>query len=196
MISQSEKKYNRLMEKAEELFIGLGYKAVSMDQIAEAAGISKMTIYRYFPSKEELFIETILSLADRIFLNIKEELKTIDGTLEKIDFLLNFGIEYSKKYSFALYKDIMENPYILDKIMKKKISMTKDIFRDIIRKGIGRGEIREVDEDFISHMLIILIEGIGKSYFNKITCNEELENLAENFYDFLKYGLLRGKEGK
>ena len=90
----------------------------------------------------------------------------------------------------------MENPYILDKIMKKKISMTKDIFRDIIRKGIGRGEIREVDEDFISHMLIILIEGIGKSYFNKITCNEELENLAENFYDFLKYGLLKGKEGK
>ena len=193
MISQSEKKYNRLMEKAEELFVGLGYKAVSMDQIAEAAGISKMTIYRYFPSKEELFINTILSLAERMFLNIKEELEKIDGTLEKIDFLLNLSIGYSKKYSLAFYKDITENPYILEKIMKEKIRMTDDIFRNIIKKGIEKGEIREVDEDFISHMLIILVEGIGKSYFNKITCNEELEDFAENFYDFLKYGLLRGK---
>lgn len=196
MISQSEKKYIRLMEKAEELFVSLGYKAVSMDQIAEAAGISKMTIYRYFPSKEELFIETILSLADRIFLNIKEELENIDGTLEKIDFLLNFGIGYSKKYSLALYNDIMENPYILDKIMKEKIRMTKDIFHDIIRRGMERGEIRKVDEDFVSHMLIILIEGIGKGYFNKITSKEEIEDFVEKFYDFLKYGLLGGKDGE
>lgn len=196
MISQSEKKYNRLMEKAEELFVSLGYKAVSMDQIAEAAGISKMTIYRYFPSKEELFIKTILSIADRIFLNIKEELETIDGTLEKIDFLLNFGIEYSKKYSLALYNDIMENPYILEKIMKEKIRMTKDIFHDIIRRGMERGEIRKVDEDFVSHMLIILIEGIGKGYFNKITSKEEIEDFVEKFYDFLKYGLLGGKDGE
>lgn len=57
MISQSEIKYNRLMEKAEELFISLGYKGVSMDQIAKEAGISKMTIYKYFSSKEELFVK-------------------------------------------------------------------------------------------------------------------------------------------
>ena len=52
MISQSEIKYNRMMEKAKELFFEFGYRATSMDQIAEESGISKMTIYRYFSSKE------------------------------------------------------------------------------------------------------------------------------------------------
>lgn len=193
MISQKEIKYNRLMGKAEELFINLGYKGVSMDEIAKEAGISKMTIYRYFSSKEELFIKAILSLANRTFLYVKEELEKIDGTLGKIDFLLNFSIEYSKKYSLAFYKDIMDNPYVLEKLMAAKIRMTKDIFEGIIINGMERGEIRKVDEKFISGMLIALMKGVDNNYINAINSKEELEDFTEKFYDFLKYGLLGGK---
>jgi AcrR family transcriptional regulator len=193
MISQKEIKYNRLMGKAEELFINLGYKGVSMDEIAKEAGISKMTIYRYFSSKEELFIKAILSLTNRTFLYVKEELEKIDGTLGKIDFLLNFSIEYSKKYSLVFYKDIMDNPYVLEKLMAAKIRMTKDIFEGIIINGMERGEIRKVDEKFISGMLITLMKGVDNDYINAINSKEELEDFTEKFYDFLKYGLLGGK---
>lgn len=193
MISQKEIKYNRLMKKAEELFVNLGYKGVSMDEIAKEAGISKMTIYRYFSSKEELFIKAILSLTNRTFLYVKEELEKIDGTLGKIDFLLNFSIEYSKKYSLAFYKDIMDNPYVLEKLMAAKIRMTKDIFEGIIINGMERGEIRKVDEKFISGMLITLMKGVDNDYINAINSKEELEDFTEKFYDFLKYGLLGGK---
>ena len=196
MISQSEIKYNRLMEKAEELFLELGYRSVSMDQIAEAAGISKMTIYKYFSSKEELFLNILQSIGDRSLIYIEDQMKKIDGTIEKIDFLLHFNVEYSKQFSLTFYKDIMDNPYIIDRLMKEKKRMSKIIFEDIIRNGVERGEIREIDEAFMANMLITLIDSISKNFFEKITCRKELEDFTENFYDFLKYGLLGGKGAK
>ncbi len=46
-------------EAARTLFLARGYGAVSMDAVAKAAGVSKATLYAYFPSKEALFADII-----------------------------------------------------------------------------------------------------------------------------------------
>jgi TetR/AcrR family transcriptional regulator of autoinduction and epiphytic fitness len=45
----------KLIDAAEKLFLGKGYHATTMDEVASAAGVSKKTIYLTFPSKEALF---------------------------------------------------------------------------------------------------------------------------------------------
>ncbi len=194
MATQSEIKYNRLMEQAEGLFLEQGYRAVSMDQIAEAAGISKMTIYKHFPSKEALFIEVILSLIDRIFTLMKDELEKISGTLDRIDFLMNYSLIESKKYSIALYQDILSLPYITEKILQEKVRLSRILFEKIIREGVAIGEVREGDVGFMTDMLMIIIEAFGEKYMNRITSKEDIKTVTANFYDFLKYGLI-GRPG-
>ena len=49
----------RLLDAARTVFMAEGYAAASLDRIAACAGISKMTIYRKFADKEELFLATI-----------------------------------------------------------------------------------------------------------------------------------------
>src|ERR1700752_455225 len=44
----------RLLAVAAELFYRHGIRAVGVEAIAEAAGTNKMTLYRHFPSKDEL----------------------------------------------------------------------------------------------------------------------------------------------
>jgi AcrR family transcriptional regulator len=44
----------RIQEKANELFLQYGIRSVSMDDIANALGMSKKTIYQYFADKDEL----------------------------------------------------------------------------------------------------------------------------------------------
>lgn len=193
MLTQSQIKYNKLMEKSEELFIQLGYKSVSMDQIAEAAGISKMTIYKYFSSKEELFLEVLQIVMDKSYEYLQNEINKVEGTLEKINAMLTFNIEYSQQYSLAFYKDIMSDPNIYNKIMEEKKKMTSTVFEDIIKSGMEKGDIRKVDEAFISNILIALVDGLGNGYFKEVTNKEDIEDFAEKFYDFLKYGLLGGK---
>jgi len=48
-----------ILEAAKRLFIEQGYLGVSMDQIAAAAGVSKLTVYSHFGDKETLFAEAI-----------------------------------------------------------------------------------------------------------------------------------------
>ena len=193
MTNQSEVKYNRLMEKAESLFIEYGYKSVSMNQIAEAAGISKMTIYKYFPTKEELFMSVLQLLMDKSYDYIDDRLKNIEGIIEKIDELLKYGIESSRNYSLVFYKDIMDNPIISAKVLQEKKRKSKEIFIDIIRTGKKRGEVRDVDEVFMANMLMALIDGTTANILNNIHDMKDIEDFAEKFYDFLKYGLLGGK---
>ena len=49
----------KILESARDLFMAEGYGAVSMDQVAKAAGVSKATVYAHFGSKEKLFAEII-----------------------------------------------------------------------------------------------------------------------------------------
>jgi AcrR family transcriptional regulator len=44
----------KIISKSEELFLSLGFKSVTMDDIASAMGISKKTIYTHFSNKTEL----------------------------------------------------------------------------------------------------------------------------------------------
>src|SRR5580700_8622472 len=47
----------RILAAAGELFYRHGIRAVGVESIAEAAGTNKMTLYRHFPSKDELVAE-------------------------------------------------------------------------------------------------------------------------------------------
>lgn len=56
---QSAKKREHIIEHARRLFVSDGFARTSLERLAREAGVSKMTIYRKFRNKEELFIETI-----------------------------------------------------------------------------------------------------------------------------------------
>jgi AcrR family transcriptional regulator len=47
----------RILESAHRVFSENGYREATMDEIAEGVGLSKPALYRYYPSKEELFRE-------------------------------------------------------------------------------------------------------------------------------------------
>jgi TetR/AcrR family transcriptional repressor of mexJK operon len=76
-----------ILEAAKRLFLEQGYQGVSMDQIAAAAGVSKLTVYSHFGDKEALFSEAIAAkcrevLPDELFVNppegpLREQLRTI-----------------------------------------------------------------------------------------------------------------------
>jgi AcrR family transcriptional regulator len=56
-------KAKQVVEAARRLFLEKGYMAVSMDAIAQEAGVTKQTVYRYFSGKETLFEAILKSLA-------------------------------------------------------------------------------------------------------------------------------------
>lgn len=48
---------DQISAAATQLFLARGFEAVSVAEIAEAAGVSRMTVFNYFPRKEEMFLD-------------------------------------------------------------------------------------------------------------------------------------------
>ena len=55
-----------IVEAAERLFLERGFGSVSMDELAEAAGVARRTLYNQFSSKEEIFREMLLGVSRQI----------------------------------------------------------------------------------------------------------------------------------
>jgi TetR/AcrR family transcriptional repressor of mexJK operon len=70
----SDKKREAILQGAKAAFLKEGFGGASMDQVAALAGVSKMTVYRHFGSKEELFAGVITDLCQFI---VAEDLDAI-----------------------------------------------------------------------------------------------------------------------
>lgn len=76
-----------IIEAATTLFLDQGYAAATMDEIAEAAGVSKRTVYNNFPDKETLFRDVVLavtSLADEFIHEAARMLTDADDLAAKL----------------------------------------------------------------------------------------------------------------
>jgi TetR/AcrR family transcriptional repressor of mexJK operon len=66
LVTRFDVKRASIVAGARDVFLRHGFEGASMDGMAAAAGVSKMTVYRYFRSKEELLAGVIRDLCERI----------------------------------------------------------------------------------------------------------------------------------
>lgn len=188
MARQSEMKLERLLQKAESLFLKYGYKAVSMDQLAQEAGISKMTIYKHYHSKDDLFIAVLINMTDYHVAIIEKMLDEKPHTLDKIEALYSYSMNSASLFPDFVIKEIMERSTIMAAVSSYKQKWTLHMWRKILETGIAKGEIRKLDVDFTATLLMNMpLAFMNTDFFSS---PENLNRLLTNFYDFVKYGLL------
>lgn len=92
----------KIIKAAEELFLGHRYDEVTLEQVAERAGVGKGTIYRYFRSKEDLYYRILLSALDELIESLNDVNPNDNGTGLK-DIVGNFVDFYTRRGSaFAI----------------------------------------------------------------------------------------------
>ena len=84
--ARAQAKREQVLAGAQRVFLREGFAAVSTDTLAREAGVSKRTLYAYYPSKEELFVEVLRSLTiERPETNVLAFLQAIaPGTVEEL----------------------------------------------------------------------------------------------------------------
>jgi TetR/AcrR family transcriptional repressor of mexJK operon len=60
--ARTQAKREQMLAGAQRVFLREGFAAVSTDRLAQEAGVSKRTLYAYYPSKEELFVQVLRRL--------------------------------------------------------------------------------------------------------------------------------------
>lgn len=188
MATQAEIKYQRLMEQAETLFVTQGFKNVTMEAIAAAAGISKMTIYNHFDSKEDLVEKIMVDMIGRFNQEVDMLLNNAKDTFEKLEIYFAEGQRISEDFSAALYKDLYESPYLLERIGSFKKETTLKTLWNILEEGAKKGEIRKVDQGFMVMLLDIISAGMVQSMHQYE--EETMLHFNHQLTEFIKRGLM------
>lgn len=64
-VNRRGRKFDQVLEGARKVFMADGFGGASVDDIAKAAGVSKATLYAYFPDKKLLFLEVAITECQR-----------------------------------------------------------------------------------------------------------------------------------
>jgi AcrR family transcriptional regulator len=74
MKAKTEARRQAILDIAEQVFSELGFERASMDVVSQRGGGSKATIYNYFASKEELFLQVVYRATEAQFMAIHDSL--------------------------------------------------------------------------------------------------------------------------
>ena len=134
----------KIISKAKDMFLKLGFKSITMDDIACEMCISKKTIYKYFANKERLIEECTQVVHNEIHKTINLIIDKNYNAIEE-----NFVIRKMFKEMFKLaetspaYQLKKHYPEIYDKVIGREIDECKTTFKQNIDKGIKSGLYRK-----------------------------------------------------
>lgn len=134
----------KIVAKATEMFLKLGFKSITMDDIAGEMCISKKTIYKYFINKEVLIAESTAILNQTVKKVIAETVTKNYNPIEE-NFIIreNFKLLFQSVETSPLYQLKKHYPEIYDKVTKQEFEDTFRYLRHNIEKGIAQGYYRE-----------------------------------------------------
>lgn len=179
-------KFNRIMKdkiikKATDMFLKLGFKSVTMDDIACEMCISKKTIYKYFSNKEML-IEEGTEVVHRKIHALMDDIMAQNHNAIAENFLMREMFkEMFKSFDHSpAYQLKKHYPEIYEKMMANEIEDCSNVFRQNIEKGIAQGLYR-ADTD---------VEAAVKFYYTLIFSINENTLMEKDAYE-LEYKALQ-----
>ena len=133
----------KIIQKATEMFLKLGFKTVTMDDIACEMCISKKTIYKFFSNKELLIEQGTENVQNNIQQTIAHiAAKNHNAIVENFEICKMFGEMFSDVDSSPIYQLKKHYPEIHQKIVARQNKICQLIFTENIKKGINEGLYR------------------------------------------------------
>jgi AcrR family transcriptional regulator len=150
-----------LLDAALELFVEKGFASTRSEEVARRAGVSKGTLYLYFPSKEELLKAVIQQfLADRIQEGAQQIVDAEGPTPALMENLLvDWWMRTYDSPASGVFKlvisEVRNFPDIARFYMERVVTPGNELCASLLRRGIARGEFQPVDIDAAVHSILM-----------------------------------------
>lgn len=178
-----------ILNAAAELFAGRDYASVQVEEVAKRAGVGKATLYRYFPSKEELYLESLERALGGLEQKLNAEIapqqvpasvrlsamvSALVGTLsEQLQTLKRLGGDQS---------ELADRTH---RIIGRRSERTATALQRVMADGMASGEFRKIDLEIVPILVIGMVRG-GIMQMDE----RPREALERSVIDFLMSGLI------
>ena len=152
----------RILNAGRESFFALGFSKVTMDELATQLGISKKTMYKYFPSKDDLADAVMNWHLREMAVKIKEIVNADVDYLDKLHNLWMYMAEIYSRVSKQCQDDIRKNrPELWKRIEEFRRESILSNFSKLVDEGVRRGILRsDINKDILVLMYLNATQGI------------------------------------
>jgi len=142
-------KRTRILEAALTVFKERGFHEAKVEDISQAAGVGKGTVYEYFRTKNEIYEETVKYHLEKYLKEAREEVQRQATIRDKIRFIIGRQLQILSS-GRPISSLLMEDPGPVSAVLKEwvwgqKVSFLITPLTDLIKAGIKTGELRNVD---------------------------------------------------
>jgi AcrR family transcriptional regulator len=135
-----------ILEAARRTFASRGFRAATMDEIAQAAGVAKGTLYLYFSSKQAIYLKALEHGLLQMLERTKERVHAAEGIRAKIGAFVETRVRYAEENRdfYRIYAESSDAavPGSINKDFQKLYKRQVETFEQVLREAVNRGEIR------------------------------------------------------
>ena len=183
-IVDRERYRKELLQKCFDLFAQRGYGSLTMRQIAKNLGVSTGTLYHYFPSKQEIFVQLIEDITERDAGIVKDEFSELETIEEK---LLAFG-EYLTKNEEYYYKQTLlffnffQQPELEQPELSEAIQKSYERYQKLLMEFLG------IEDKILANQIFCTVDGLMTQRafgFKAISINQQIELLSKMIASYI-----------
>jgi AcrR family transcriptional regulator len=183
-------KREQIVEAASRVFAARPYHVVCMDHVAEAARVGKGTLYRYFPSKEDLYLGVVAEAFDLLIRQLERvEAEDLPPTVALARMIEAIVETFARHLPFFRLLQQGEARLFLRKkqVVRARRDRIADGLARLLERGAQTGVFRKMDLDLGPSMLIGLVWGTTLNHAD----DTPAEVLAQRVADLCLHGILQ-----
>lgn len=200
MNGTEQDKKSLILDAARRIFLRYGYEKTSMNDIAGDAGMGKGSLYYYFKSKEDIYLELIRKETELVVSSVNQLIESTDNPDEKLRLFFTTTFERLIEFGPLLKSILHQSP---NNFMCKLESFRKEIddrfssmFISTLRYAQSKGRLSDdVNIDFMARKFLEKGGMLSEQTLHHVS--QECSNIAieeyRTFVNLILYGMLKGK---
>lgn len=178
---------NRIVLAASQMFAARAYVEVQMDDLARAAEVAKPTIYRYFKSKEDLFLEALDGTMNDLVAEVGNAAAESGPAPEVLRQMIGAALRSFARCTAAIRALDGTDSALGERgraMLRRRAKQIREEFATLIERGVADGSFRSLDAEIVSRAVL----GAIRMTSNAEESPEEGPGL-EALVDLLLHGL-------
>jgi AcrR family transcriptional regulator len=190
------RRHEEILDMAARVFAERGYRTTDLQVVADALAIGKGTIYRYFPSKEALFLAAVDSGMRRLHEAIEEARQGADDPLDRSEQIIHAYLAFFRDNPHYVELIIQERAELKDR-PKQTYFVHQEAhiqeWHEIFRRLIAEGRVRDRPVERMVAVMSNLV--YGTMFTNYYTGRHlSLDEQARDLIDLIFNGILTESE--
>lgn len=154
-----------ILHAAQVIFTQYDYHEVLMEDVAQACSVGKGTLYRYFPSKHELYLAVMFEGIERLRDELQAAVEAPATPAQKIERIVRCILEHfwDRRFFFALIHRNEHKPDDPDgrEWLRRRAEIVA-LVEHTLEEAMAAGSVRRADPRIAAEMLLGMLRGVNR----------------------------------